>query len=121
MTCYGIPYDIYWELLSKPTFIPPAESTPLTAATASDVPSKQFNTPPQFIPGTVFDGTVPGMNLVKTNSDWVTPDYFRNIPCNQATNYNNNVYLSKNNNFPYWLSVINARVDLRVTVVKCCG
>ena len=40
MTCYGIPYDIYWELLSKPTFIPPAESTPLTAATASDVPSK---------------------------------------------------------------------------------
>ena len=62
---------------------------------------------------------IPGLNL---NTDGGTyPTYYAGIPCNQASNYENNDFLSKNNNFPYWLSVINAKVDLRITVVKCCA
>ena len=31
------------------------------------------------------------------------------------------ILITKNNNFPYWLSTINSMVNLRVSIVKCCA
>lgn len=44
--------------------------------------------------------------------------YFGGQTCPAAISNGN---LAANTNYPYWLSVINAKVDLRVTFVKCCG
>lgn len=109
MTCYGIPYDIYWELLSKPTFVPPTGDL-------GSPPNKNYNAMPVFAdPAVGFVNNVDNMGLKITAPNTV-PDYYHGIPCNGAGEY-----LTKNNNFPYWLSTINSMVDLRVTVVKCCA
>ena len=31
------------------------------------------------------------------------------------------ILITKNNNFPYWLSTINSMVNLRVSIIKCCA
>ena len=49
MTCYGIPFDIYWELLSKPTYVPP--NFPLPADLKNMTQNTGYNAQPVFNEG----------------------------------------------------------------------
>jgi len=59
---------------------------------------------------------VENLNLYTTPGNSY-PDYYSNLACHSI----DGILLTKNNNFPYWLSTINSMVDLRVTLVKCCA
>ena len=67
----------------------------------------QYNAAPTYGPG--------GFNPNATNLN--TIGYFTE-GC-QAAIANGN--LAANTNFPYWLSIINDKVDCRVTFVECCA
>lgn len=98
MTCYGFPFDIYWELLSKPVFTP----------TVNGSIDYTFNSPPKFLTSAGYQEGAPNLN---------TDNYYQ-MTCSAAKANGN---LQANTNFPYWLSTLNDKVDLRVTLVECCG
>jgi hypothetical protein len=101
MTCYGFPFNIYFELLSKTAYIP----------------SKNvfYNT---VVQGTYIDvSNNANANLPNFNTMGFT-NYF--APGNCSTPGNNDNFIA-NDNYPDWVSGINGSVDLRAVYVQCCG
>jgi sodium/potassium-transporting ATPase subunit alpha len=96
MTCYGFPFSVYWELLSKASYAP----------TVNGGVDLDYNTPIVYGPG--------GFNPDAVNLN--VQGYYTN-----ACNTPNNPNLQPNTGYPYWLSTINNLVDLRAVFVECCS
>lgn len=73
----------------------------------------QYNAQPTYLAGGYQD--VNGLNINPLVPYFVSGGQPQN--CQQATQNGN---LAANTNFPYWLSTINDKVDIRATFVKCC-
>jgi sodium/potassium-transporting ATPase subunit alpha len=90
MTCYGFPFDIYYQLLGQPAYIPSA--------------GVKYN---EYLgdPATTYDPASPNLGY---------PNYLVG-PCNSIPSQ-----ISNGENYPDWLSLNNNQVDLRAVYVKCC-
>jgi sodium/potassium-transporting ATPase subunit alpha len=99
MQCYGFPFDIYFELLSKPAYI----------NTAGGI---KFN---NYLgdPSTTFSVNAPYMGYA-TPGNPATSVFYDQGTCNP-----NN--LKSDQNYPNWLSLVNNNIDLRAVYVKCCS
>ena len=104
MTCYGMPFNIYWELLSKQAYTP----------TTNGIIDYTFNESPVYGPAPGgFDQNAVNLNAA---SYFTINGVFQTCP-DAISNGN----LAAKTNFPYWLSTINSNVDIRTTFVECCG
>ena len=103
MTCYGLPVNIYWQILSKQTYVP------LGIDGQQDI---KFNEAPTF--GADGYQPIPNLNTVRY---FTLPDGTFQT-CSSAIQQGN---LADRQNFPFWLSTVNSNVDLRVSFVECCG
>ena len=103
MNCYGLPLNIYFQILARETYVP------LGADGQNNI---KFNSAPTYNTG----GYQPIPNLNTVNY-FVTPNStFQTCP--QATQLGN---YADRLNFPFWLSTVNSNVDLRASYVVCCG
>lgn len=93
MSNYGFPFSIYYELLSKPAYIPGNDVFYNTQTTFSN-PSVGYNTNDQFLGfSNYYNGGC--------------TDTIGNIQAHQ--------------NYPNWMSPVNTKIDLRAAYVACCA
>lgn len=88
MNCYGFPFEIYFELLSKAAYIPG---------------NNIFYNTNQGPPDTTYNPSAPFLGF---------GPYFNNTEC-----YTNQNLIQANTGYPDWLSPINNKVDLRAAYV----
>jgi hypothetical protein len=101
MTCYGFPFNIYYELLSKTAYIPGKNVF--------------YNT---VVSGAYLDPSIAANeNLPNYNTMGFTNYY---APGSCSTPGNNDNFIA-NDNYPDWVSGVNGSVDLRAVYVQCCG
>ena len=94
MACYGFPFNIYYDMLSKNAYIPGGK--PL------------YDT---IVQGTFSqDGSGPNGNTLGFTN------YY-----DPGTCQDNQKYIQSNQNYPDWVSGVNGSVDLRAAYVYCCG
>jgi sodium/potassium-transporting ATPase subunit alpha len=100
MTCYGFPFNNYYELLSKNAFMRTNGQFYDTVITGA------YSFPSSPLPGVNF------------NTLGFDPSFYQNQNCaySQA-----NGYISKGNNYPDWVTGANGHLDLRAVYVTCCG
>jgi sodium/potassium-transporting ATPase subunit alpha len=98
MTCYGFPFEIYFELLSKPAYI----NNNLGGITFNGYLGN---------PATTFNTSAPYLGYGNSSTGNQTSIYY-----NGTCNTNN---LLSNQNYPNWLSLVNNNIDLRAVYVQC--
>lgn len=92
MSCYGFPFDIYFELLGQPAYLP--NGSPFYD-TYLGPPGSTYNTSAPFL-------------------GYTNPNYYNGLNCSQ-----NPQNIQAHQDYPNWYSPITNHNDLRAAYVTC--